>query len=182
MAAVTSIVLVGNPHPNDGGNRSFAMIELEEGSRAAFSIKSNSFRGVARDEEYFRKFTVVPSVEFMVDDLILMVAYAICRNSEIFTRVNTFTDNAALNGHRMEIYDDLSIEQRMGLYETLKLARYLPKLTFCLFEQTSLHSTITHLREYQMECEVTNTIFIREHSAWNPGSGWVTKGNPELRS
>jgi len=182
MAAVTAIVLVGNPHTNDGGNRSFAMIELEEGSRAAFSIKANSFRGIAQDAEYFRKFTVIPSVEFMVDDLILMIAYAICRNSEIFAQVNAFTENAALNGHRLNIYDDLSMEQRMGLYETLKLARYLPKLTFCLFEQTGLTSSISHLREYQMECEVTHTIFIREYSGWHPGSGWVTKGNLEIRS
>nr|SPS05724.1 protein of unknown function [Candidatus Nitrotoga fabula] len=158
------------------------MIELEEGSRAAFSIKPNSFRGIARDTEYFRKFTVVPSIEFMVEDLILMVAYAICRNSAIFTRVNTFTDNAAFTKQRIEIYDDLSIEQRMGLYETLKLARFLPKLMFCLFEQTSLQNTIAHLREYQMKCWVTNTIFIRERSAWHPGSGWVTKGNLEVRS
>lgn len=43
MAAVNSLILIGNAHPNDGGNRAFAEISQECGDRPLLYMKWKKF-------------------------------------------------------------------------------------------------------------------------------------------
>ncbi len=79
MSAVTALILVGNAHPNDGGNRAFAQVSIEEGDRPAFLLRW--IRPVLKDRhEFFGKFTMIPTLEHMLNDSILFIAYAVCRH------------------------------------------------------------------------------------------------------
>ena len=162
-----------HPHPNDGGNRAFAQIHLEEGERPALVLQwlgpPNS-----RDKESFRKFTMIPTLENTLDDSILMVAYAVIRHSAVFDEINRLTDSAPINSHRLTIYEDFTPAGRESIYAALRNLDDLPKVTWCLFEGSLLTNSITHLSKYKLECEVTRSVFSRKYSGWT--EGWSVKG------
>lgn len=162
MPAVCSLILVGNPHPNDGGNRAFAEITQESGARPLLQMKWKLPRK-STDTEFFRTFKMIPTIENMVDDSILLVAYAVCRHPKIFAKVNEMTHDKALNSKKLSMYEDFSIEQRLELYEELKKIGDLPKISWCLFRDSDFKESIIHLKEYLMECEVTQSIYTVEY-------------------
>jgi hypothetical protein len=173
MSAVTAEILIGNPHPNDGGIRAFARIHLEEGDRPAF-VLSWSRSPQNRDEDFFRKFTMIPTLENMLDDSALMVAYAVCRHSAVFDKVNRLTQGVLLDSHRLSMYDDFTPEDREKLYNAVKKLKDLPKVTWCLFDGSHLKNSIAHLVEYKLPCEVTQSVFVHEYSNWT--DSWDVKG------
>lgn len=165
MAAISSLILVGSAHPNNGGIRSFAQISLEEGGRAALSLRwINPMR--TDDGDFFRKFTMIPTIENMVDDSILMVAYAICRSLPIFTEVNRMTSDLALSSGRLNMNEDFTLEQREDLYSQIKKLNNLPKIVWCVFDGSSIKSSMIHLLDYQLECEVNQSIYSNTYSRW----------------
>ena len=173
MSAVTAVILVGQPNPNSGGNRAFAQIHLEEGDRPALVLRwlcppQN------RGKESFRNFTMIPSLENTLDDSILMVAYAVSRHSAVFDKINRLTKDVPIVSRRLTMYDDFTPSGRKSIYAALKKLDDLPKVTWCLFEGSLLNSSITHLTNYKLECEVTRSVFAREYSAWT--SGWDVRG------
>jgi len=111
MAAVTSVILIGKANTYHGGNRSFAEIDLEEGGRPALTLRWSA--QIRRGEpEVFRKFTMIPTVEHMLDDSILMIAYAVCRHSKIFSKINRMTKEEPLESLRLTMHDDFTPKQR----------------------------------------------------------------------
>ena len=173
MGAVTSVILIGHPHPNSGGNRAFAQIHLEEGDRPAFVLRWLC-PPHDRGNESFRNFTMIPSLENTLDDSILMVAYAVSRHSAVFDKINRLTKDAPVDSHRLAMYKDFTPAGRKTIYAALRKLDDLPKVTWCLFEGSLLNSSIAHLTKYKLECEVTRSVFAREYSAWTPG--WDVRG------
>ena len=173
MSAVTSVILVGSAHPNHGGNRSFAEIDLDEGSRPALVLRwtAPTRRG---DPEVFRKFTMIPTIEHMLDDSILMIAYAVCRHSKVFSKINRITKNAALESRRLTMYDDFTPKQREDLYAAAKEIDDLPKVTWCLFDGTTIKSSMSHLKDYRLECEATRSVYSRSYTSFT--GSWDVKG------
>ncbi|MEI7682518.1 MAG: hypothetical protein WCK07_24200 [Betaproteobacteria bacterium] len=173
MSAVTAVILVGSAHPNVGGNRPFAEINLEEGGRPALVLRwtTPTRKG---SSEVFRKFTMIPTIEHMLDDSILMVAYAVCRHSKVFSKVNRVTQDAPLDAHRLIMHDDFTPKQRADLYAAVKEIDNLPKVTWCLFDGTSIKSSMSHLNDYQLECEVTRSVYSRRYT--NFTDTWDVKG------
>ena len=173
MSAVTSVILVGSAHPNQGGNRSFAEIDLDEGSRPALVLRwtAPTRRG---DPEVFRKFTMIPTIEHMLDDSILMIAYAVCRHSKIFPKINRITKNTPLESHRLTMVDDFTPKQREDLYAAAKEIDDLPKVTWCLFDGTSIKPSMSHLKDYRLECEATRSVYSRSYT--NFTDTWDVKG------
>jgi hypothetical protein len=173
MGAITAVILIGQPHPNRGGNRAFAQIHLEEGGRPALVLQWLC-PPISRGKESFRRFTMIPSLENTLDDSILMVAYAVSRHSAVFDKINRLTRNAPVESHRLTMYEDLTPAGRKSIYAALRKLDDLPKVTWCLFEGSLLNSSIAHLTKYKLECEVTRSVFAREYSAWTPG--WDVRG------
>lgn len=173
MSAVSAVILVGHANPYHGGNRSFAEIDLDEGSRPALVLRWTAPRR-AGDPEVFRNFIMIPTVEHMLDDSILMIAYAVCRHPNVFETVNRMTKDAARQSHRLTMYDDFSPAQRAELYATVKQIDDLPKVTWCLFDGTSIESSIRHLKDYRLECEVTRSVYSRSYTNFN--DSWDVKG------
>ena len=153
MSAVTALILIGQSHPHHGGNRHFAEILLEEGSRPALNLRwmepiSKSGPAV------FRKFTMIPTLENMLDDAVLMIAYAVSRDSKIFTKVNEITNDAPLKSHRLAMYRDFTAEQRIELYTRAKLIENFPKVTWCLFKNSEIKKSMIQLEDYNFETEI----------------------------
>ncbi len=173
MGAITAVILIGHPHPNNGGNRAFAQINLEEGDRPAFVLRWLC-PPHDRGKESFRNFAMIPSLENTLDDSILMVAYAVSRHSAVFDKVNRLTKDAPVDSHRLAMYKDFTPAGRQSIYAALRKLDNLPKVTWCLFDGSLLNSSIAHLTRYKLECEVTRSVFAREYSAWTPG--WDVRG------
>lgn len=169
MSAVTALVFVGHSHPNDGGLRPSVLIQLEEGSRPCYSFMKLG-RGLPAPT-----LTVIPTLESMLDDLILMIAYAVVKVPDVVAIVDQFVDPSALSRERIEMYTDLTEAQRNNLYNLLKTNQDLPKIGICLFKGSSLKHNIQHLNQYLMECEVSESTFVRSWSAWN--GKWSTSGS-----
>jgi hypothetical protein len=174
MTAVNSLILVGNAHPNDGGNRAFAEISQECGDRPLLHLKWKKFFKNT-ETDVFRDFKMIPTVENMLDDAILLVAYAICRHPKIFPIVNSMTQEKPLTTRLMTMYQDFTLEQRLDLYAVLKTMDDLPKISWCLFRNSDLNESLINLKEYSIECEVMQSIYSVEYSGF--GSNWSVYGN-----
>ena len=155
MAAITCIILVGNSHPYGGGNRHFAEIELSENSRPNFSL---SWKRRPRDNPFFEKFLIIPTVENMVDDAMLMVSASICRHVDTLEYMRNSGIEIDQKSVRIELYDELSEEQRLSLYSIVKSNKNFPKLTFCIFEECHLLTQIDKFKEYNFEYELLRTF------------------------
>ena len=173
MGAVTALILVGQPHPNRGGNRAFAQIHFEEGDRPALVLRWLC-PPHSRGKEAFRKFTMIPTLDNTLDDSILMVAYAVVRHPAVFDKLNRLTNSAPVDSHRLTMYEDFKAAGCKSIYAALRKLDDLPKVTWCLFEGSLLNNSITHLNKYKLECEVTRSVFAREYSAWT--EGWNVTG------
>jgi hypothetical protein len=157
-------MLIGSSHPNDGGNRDFAQVTLEEGDRPALVVRWTC-KGDTR-KGLFHTFTMIPTLENLLDDSVLLIAYAICRVPTIFELVNKIGNGKAMQSHRMHMQEDFSKEDRLALYAAARQLHDLPKVTWCLFKGTSLEPSMANLSHYGMECEVTRTVYQRGQSAF----------------
>ena len=173
MGAITAVILIGQSHPNSGGNRSFAQITLEEGDRPALLLRWLC-PPHDRGKESFRTFMTIPTLENTLDDSILMVAYSVSRHSAVFDKVNRLTKGAPVDSNRLTMYKDFKPAGLKSIYADLRQLDDLPKVTWCLFEGSLLNNSIDHLTKYKLECEVTRSVFTREYSAWTPG--WEVRG------
>jgi hypothetical protein len=164
MSAVTAIILVGGSHPNNGGNRDFAQVTLEEGERPALIVRWTQQKHAR--EERFRTFTMITTLENLLDDAVLLIAYAVCRVQCIFELVNTLDNARALQSGKMHMFQDFTEEARLTLCAATKQLDDCPKLTWCLSKGTSLEPSMAHLAHYSMECEVTRSVYQRGHSTF----------------
>jgi len=168
MSAITALIFIGQSHPNDGGLRPSIFIQLDEGCRPCFIFSQLAGGQTAP------AFKMIPTIEFMLDDLILMIAYALIKVPEIVAAVNLFTSENITARRHLEMYTDLTEQQRLDLYALLKSNKDLPKIGICLFKGSSLENCIDHLNNYSMECEVSQSVFVRSFSSW--GKTWETSG------
>lgn len=178
MSTVTALVFVGNSHPNDGGIRPSLLIQLEEGDRPSFSFYSlkHPTKEPSGLPIGLNEFTVIPSLEYMLDDLILSIAYAYLEIPLIVKSLNEH--KSIFTQMRYDAYE-LSEGQRLVLYEMLKHDESLPKISICLFKESELLKTVDHLQEYSMECEICISNFVRYYSSWANTPGWITEGAPK---
>jgi hypothetical protein len=156
MAAITALVFVGYPHPNDGGLRPLVTIQYREGSRPAFTFP----RRTGDRRETPSQFELIPSLENMLDDLLLIIAYREIQEPIIVKMIDSFCNQDIEATGLLEIYVDLTTDQRLELYNEVKRIECFPKVGICLFTGSELLNTVDHIKDYKMEYEVcTPTLF-----------------------
>lgn len=69
MVAVTSLIFVGQPYPNEGGIRPTEIIRFEESDRPAFIFERHS------TDKKLERMVVIPTIENLLDDSLLLAAY-----------------------------------------------------------------------------------------------------------
>ena len=162
MAAITALVFVGYPHPNDGGLRPLVTIQYSEGDRPAFTFPRHT--GDRRDTT--SRFVLIPTLENMLDDLLMIIAYREIQDPTVVKCLNSFCKVNVEQIGRLEVYEKLTPDQRTELYEHVKKITCFPKVGICLFEGAELQNTVDHIKDYKMEYEVctpslTSTISSR---------------------
>ena len=162
MAAITALVFVGYPHPNDGGLRPLVTIEYSEGDRPAFTFPRHT--GDKRDTS--SRFVLIPTLENMLDDLLMIIAYREIQDPTVVKHLNNFCNENVEQIGRIEVYEKLTPDQRTELYEHVKKINCFPKVGICLFKGAELQNTVDHIKDYKMEYEVctpslTSTISSR---------------------
>lgn len=150
MAAITALIFLGNPHPNNGGLRPLLNIQYSEGGRSAFIFPRRT--GAGRDTP--SRFKLIPSLENMLDDLFLIVAYREIQDPTTIKLLNGFCKNDIEEDGRIEIYESLTPNQRLELYEHIKNITNFPKVGICLFTGSGLMKTVHYIKEYKMKYEV----------------------------
>ena len=159
--AVTAQLLIGNPHPNDGGLNIIDRIDLSEHDRPALT-----FRNIIRPRQnpLPRRATWIPTLENMLDDALLMAAVHSFEDESVRNLFQQY--NKKFDENRLEIYRDLTAEQRINLYKKCQKIENFPKIILTIFQGSSIIDTIATLAHYKMECEVLTPIYSRTYSNW----------------
>lgn len=153
MAATTAHILIGRAHPNDGGLVTGYRIELSEGSRPAWTLTKGA-----------RRIVWIPTLEHTLEDALLMAALHVVESDAVRALFGQFSDKA--DGNRVEMYDDLTADQREQLYQCCRALTIYPKFILCIFDDSLIMSQIEAMEAYQMECEVLIPVYSRTYSRW----------------
>ncbi len=159
MAAVTSLIFIGQSHPNQGGIRPTQIIRFEEGDRPAFIFEPHSV------DKKLDRLVVIPTVENLLDDLLLLAAYRLKLSAKLPGLMDEFIKPKISEGY-IDISSSLTRQQREHLYNFIKDIESFPKMAFCVFEGSGLIPSIAMLRNYPVECEVCLPAFSRRFSSW----------------
>lgn len=160
MSAITAQILVGHPHPNDGGiNPAFALY-LHEGDKCAWSIHRLDL-GDSKCEKLACWFCD-PS-QIMADALLLAAFYAGEKGAFWDKLLNAFPSAKTSCAGSFE----LSLLDRLELLDMVKGIK-MPKLVVSVFEGSSLNKAQTGLlRDFQFDCEICEPVSYRLGSVWN---------------
>jgi hypothetical protein len=145
MATTTATALIGQAHPFGGGIHPTHFLFLTENDRPALTLYTiNGGGSLARLAVW------VPTVENMMEDLMLMAAALTGAQPEVATALN-----AACGGKpgRLELYS-IGDATRTKLYA---LNRDLPapgKVVLTILEDSSLVAQAARIRDYQADCEL----------------------------
>ena len=156
MAAITALVFVGYPRPNDGGLRPLVTIEYSEGDRPAFTFP----RHTSDRRDTSSRFVLIPSLENMLDDLLMMIAYREIQDPTVVKSLNSFCNENVEQIGRLEVNEKLAPDQRTELFEHIKKITCFPKIGICLFNGSELLKTVGHIKDYKMEYEVCTPSMV----------------------
>lgn len=163
MTAITAHILIGSPHPNDGGLNARHKLTLSEGDRPAWAMQK--FRRTASGALAPQRIVWIPTVENMLEDALLMAAVHVVESEAVRTLFNEFSGN--LDANRLLMYDTFTDDQRRQLYQACRQIRQFPKVILCIFEGSSIGAQISALEHYSMQCEVLMPVYTRIYSHWS---------------
>ena len=162
MAALTTQILIGSPHPNDGGIIPSHYLFLSEGSRPAWTLVNQN---IDQTEQYKHfEITWIPTLDNMLEDALLMIAVHVCKNSELLDKAKDF--NTKIQADWMEMYTDLNGTQRQQLYHDCRAIENYPKLIISTFSGSSIEGQLLILEQYKMDVEVCRVNYSRLYSSW----------------
>ena len=153
MASMTAQILIGNSHPFHGGINPTHKIYLSENSRPALILTQEDIHE-QNTKDTFDKVTWIPTLENMLDDILLMISYFILKD-EIISQELSKIGSKKLSF--LEMYEDISEETRLKLYKSNKdiIGGYKDlKLIFSIFKGSSLISAIKEIKNYGLNFEL----------------------------
>lgn len=164
MGTMTAQILVGSAHPYHDGIDPTHYLFLSENSRPAWVLTSQNVFSDHFDRHPLISSPIIwiPSVENMLEDALLMIAYYITQNPEIRTMVRSYTDMR--QAQRRQLYDMFTHEQRHQLYRQCRQIENYPKLIVSVFHYSTIRTQISVLKQYQMDFEVCMVCYSRIHS------------------
>lgn len=105
---------------------------------------------------------MIPTIENMLDDVYFMIAVHLLGLT--VTKKTIHTDDI------ISMYDLFDKDERAELYKNVKsqMESFNLKLTFNLYQDSTLLNFIDKIKDYPLDYEITTTHSIRERSMWNP--------------
>ena len=159
MSATTAQLQFGIPHPNDGGLHTNATMLLIEGDRPAWLVATG-----ARDGNPRRRYVWIPTLEFMLEDGLLMAACLLSADTKIREKIRRLVGGEVPSN--LELYS-IPPEQRDSLYEHCREFEGFPKLALVVFVGSHIITQLSRLRRYKMEVELCYPVYTRLYSAWD---------------
>lgn len=153
MASMTAQVLIGSPHPFHGGINPTHKIYLSENSRPALILMREDIHE-ENTKDTFDKATWIPTLENMLDDILLMVSYFILKDEYISKELSKINSKDL---RFLEMYEDINEETRLKLYESNKdiINGYKDLiLIFSIFKGSSLLSATSKIKDYKIDYEL----------------------------
>jgi hypothetical protein len=145
MATLTAQVLVGSAHPNHGGIEPTHYIFLSENSRPAWLLLHQNIFKEASDDVIA---TWIPTVENMLEDLLVMIAIHICQDRQVIELAKSFCTK--IESDRIELYSDFEASQRQQLYQKCRNITDFPKIIISVFSGSTIERQLPILEQYQM--------------------------------
>jgi hypothetical protein len=169
MGTLTAQILVGSPHPNHDGIEPSHYLFLSENSRPAWVLVSQNIYihpvGFEDRPHLSSPIVWIPTVDNMLEDAMLMIAYYIVKHPDIRRLAASFTDMR--KAHRRELFQMFRDDQRLQLYECCRKITHFPKLIISVFRYSTIQRQIGILDQYQMDVEVCMACYSRLYSEWD---------------
>ena len=153
MASMTAQILIGSPHPFHGGINPTHKIYLSENSRPALILTREDIHE-QNTKDAFDKATWIPTLENMLDDILLMISYFVLKNESISQELSKIKSKDL---RFLEMYEDINEETRLKLYKSNKdiIGGYKDlKLVFSIFKGSSLLSATSKIKDYKIDFEL----------------------------
>lgn len=163
MATMTAQILVGAPHPNDGGINPSHYLFLSENSRPAWILVNQNIQAREQGQKPVR-IIWIPTVEHMLEDALVMVAIHVMGKPVVLDLAREMTPK--LTSDWVELYDDLDEEQREALYRLCRGLVGYPKLILSVFRWSYIAKQLPVLEQYGMDVEVCTVNYFRLSSVW----------------
>ena len=162
MASLTAQILIGSPHPNDGGIIPSHYLFLSENDRPSWSLVGANIS--QENGKEFSKIVWIPTYETLIEDAVLMVAIHILKNEEIVNMATELSNK--IDSELLELRSDLDDDQRDRLYQKCRELTEFPKMIISIFKSSSIEKQLIALENYKMEIEVCTPIYSRLYSRW----------------
>jgi hypothetical protein len=153
MPTMTAHILIGNSHTYHGGIIPFHRIYLSENSRPALILIDEKINW-EKPKEAFSKVTWIPTIENMLEDILLMVSIFALKDNDVLQQISKFIKKDL---EYLEMYDDFKENQRQILYSLNKkrINGYNDlKVIFSIFNDSALKSEIKKLKNYKFDYEL----------------------------
>jgi hypothetical protein len=144
MATTTAIAVIGQSHAYSSGIEPQHFLLLTEDSRPAFQLLRS------RGDHLHVVATWIPTVENMIEDLVLMAGALTGSQPEL---ADILAPVITKKSSCIELYD-IGKEQRAGLYELSRKSPFRSKVVLTVLEDSSLFEQTGRICHYQMNCEL----------------------------
>jgi hypothetical protein len=153
MSTMTAHILIGNSHIYHEGIIPFHRIYLSENSRPALIFIDDNINW-DKPKETFSKVTWIPTIENMLEDVLLMVSVFAVKDKDVLQQISKFIKKGL---EYLEMYDDFKENQRQILYSLNKkrINEYKDlKIIFSIFNGSTLRSAIKNIKDYKFDYEL----------------------------
>jgi hypothetical protein len=150
MSSISAQVLVGHTHPYHGGIIPDQRIYLSENSRPALILEDERPLKAVKDSQ---KVIWVPTVENMLEDILLMVTVFVLKNEKVISLMKK--NKKELKSIEMD--QDIDKGQRAGIYRINRQIledREDLKIIFSIFQGSTLYAQIKRIKDYKIDYEL----------------------------
>ena len=171
MGTHTAQILVGYPHPNDGGLsysvRPRPVLFLSENSRASWEMTSGSwFKRKDPNRPLKPKLIVVPEPDLALEIALLMLGATLCPDLPWSSEAKSFRAELTQTG-RLDLATNSKADLQGLLSESRALSAAFPKIILCVFQADCLIANqIEVLKHYENLMSVLMPIFARDANQW----------------
>jgi hypothetical protein len=161
MATLTAQILIGTGHPNDDGIQHTHSLFLSEGNRPGWVLLPENM--INEQSRQKKKVWIPASVDTFLEDGLLMIALFVIKDKAVIKYVKERYKGPLFKLNHVE---DLTVEDRLHLYELCRTSKIHYKLIISIFFQSSLQGDLHKLANYDMDVEVLTPVYTRLYSGW----------------
>jgi hypothetical protein len=162
MSTTTAVALIGDAHPYHGGVSADYLLCLTENSRPSLQLFRLRADGQRTRLDLVAIWT--PTVENMLEDVLLLIGTAVCGDSVLRAEVLSHVGADELS--RLYI-SSLADEHRRKIYALLQKTKLNDKVVLTVLEGCTLLNQVDRLPEYDLDCE----LCISSRAAVRPLAG-----------